>query len=302
MQKSQKRLGRGLSSLISTPDAAVSLAAEPQDDEKSISSMVKINQIRSNPLQPRKEMPPEQLESLAKSIKKTGVIQPIVLRPIGDQAYEIIVGERRWRAGQIAGLKEIPAIVRDASNEEMLEFALIENIYREDLNAIDRASAYKQYCDKFDLTPEDVAKRLGEDRTTVTNYIRLLDLPSEVKSWVITGDLSMGHARCLLSLKSPSDIIKTAKAAVDQALPVRALEKIVRQRVEARASASKSSEKPADSKRPQIRSLEESFTRSLGTKVEINESRRKGSGKITIHYYTLDDFDRIISRMGIEVE
>jgi len=186
MQKSQKRLGRGLSSLISVTEpeevtsAAESAAAVPTGAPLSL----EVGQIRPNPHQPRKEMGADELKSLANSIEQAGVIQPIVVRPQKEGAYELIAGGRRWRAAQLAGLAEIPAIVRDATDEEMLEIALVENIFREDLNAIDRASAYRQYCDEFGLSADEVAGRLGEDRSTVANYLRLLELPIEVKSWV----------------------------------------------------------------------------------------------------------------------
>jgi len=302
MQKSQKRLGRGLSALISkTDDSATALQTEPQEGSP-IASAIKIDRIRPNPYQPRQDITPQQLISLADSIKKTGVIQPITVRSAGDNLYEIIVGERRWRASQMAGVEEIPAMVRDVSNEEMLEFALVENIFREDLNAIDRALAYQRYCNEFELSADDVANKLGEDRTTVTNYLRLLDLPSEVKDLVVQGKLSMGHARCLLAIKSPTDLIHAAKEAINKDLSVRALEMLVRQKVNSRNAASKSAEKSAGQKRPQIRNLEESFTKTLGTKVEINESRRKNAGKITIHYASLDDFDRITNKLGIVTE
>ncbi|MHC4443216.1 MAG: ParB/RepB/Spo0J family partition protein [Planctomycetota bacterium] len=303
MQKPQKRLGKGLDALIantnqSSSDPATNTLEEPDN----VSSMIGIDRIRTNPFQPRTVITPDQINALAESIKKTGVIQPIVVRQYDEDLFEIIVGERRWRACQMAGLNQIPAVIRDVDNHQMLEFSLIENIFREDLNPIDRASAYKRYCDEFDLTAEEVANRIGEDRSTVTNYMRLLDLPTEVKSWVIEGQLTMGHARCLLAIKSPSDLINTAQQAIDNLLSVRDLEKIVRQRIDARATATKNSNKTALTKRPQIRTLEEAFTRTLGTKVEIQEARRKGKGKIIIQYYTLDDFDRISQMLNVNIE
>jgi ParB family chromosome partitioning protein len=182
----------------------------------------------------------------------------------------------------------------------MLEIALVENIFREDLNAIDRAQAYRRYCDEFDLSAEEVADRLREDRTTVTNYLRLLELPGEVKDLVRAGELSMGHARCLLALRTPAEILRGAKEAIKEGLSVRGLEKMVRDRANARAAASKPGGGKAEEKRPQIRNLEHAFVQSLGTKVEIHESRRRGSGRVVIHYYNLDDFDRIAERLGIE--
>jgi ParB family transcriptional regulator, chromosome partitioning protein len=300
MDKAPRRLGRGLSSLISVPDepSPPHVDAE-QQTPRAAALLIEVGQIRPNPFQPRRDLPPEQLKSLADSIRKNGVLQPIVLRQKGPNLYELIAGERRWRASQMAGLGAIPAVVRDASDEQMLEIALVENIFREDLNAIDRALAYRRYRDEFDLTAEDVASRLGEDRSTVANYLRLLELPSEVKDYVAAGKLSMGHARCLLAIRSPGDLVRLAQQAIEQGLSVRTLEKLVRERVEARAAASKPSA-VAEDKRPQIRNLEQAFVRAIGTKVEIHESRRKGSGKIVIHYYSLDDFDRISEQLGVE--
>lgn len=301
MQKPQKRLGRGLNSLISIPEQeGQEHKAVHNEESPKATHEIAMDMIRTNRYQPRGEIKSQDLQSLSASIKKSGVLQPIVVRPLKEGVYELLAGERRWRASQMAGLKVIPAVVREASDEEMLELALIENIQREDLNAIDRALAYRRYCDEFDLTAEEIASRMGEDRTTVTNYLRLLDLPSDVKEYVSEGQLSMGHARCLLSIKSPSELAKLAKEAIQQGLSVRALEKIVRERAQAREQASRPSTPPSQQKRPQIASLEQSFIRTLGTKVEINESRRKGNGKIIIHYYNLDDFDRVAERLGIE--
>ena len=318
MQKPVKRLGRGLSSLLSVPETPVAVPppapaaqtapaepappAPPAETAVPGPQMIDVAAVRPNPYQPRREITPEALQALAESIRKTGLIQPIIVRPLPGKVYELIAGERRWRASQIAGLSRIPAVIREANETEMLEMALVENIFREDLNAIDRAMAYRRYCDEFQLTAEEVATRLGEDRTTVTNYLRLLDLPGEVKAWVAEGKLSMGHARALLGLKSPTDLVRTAKQAIDEGLSVRALEKLVRERAEARAAAAKPAGDSSEAKRPQIRSLEQAFVQAIGTKVEIHESRRKGSGKIVIHYYNLDDFDRIAERFGVVTE
>ena len=212
-KQKQKRLGRGLSSLISVESPVVGkpAAADELVPASGPAGVIRVTEIQPNPFQPRKVMAPEELQALADSIKASGLIQPVIVRASGDNAYHLIAGERRWRASQMAGLSEIPAVVRDATDEQMLEIALAENIFREDLNAIDRATAYRRYCDEFSLSAEQVAQRLGEDRTTVTNYLRLLDLPEEVKQWVADGKLAMGHARCLLAIPSPSDLIRTAK-------------------------------------------------------------------------------------------
>ena len=298
MQKGTKRLGRGLTSLLSATETPIDVAAPVP--ATSGAAMINVGSLRPNPYQPRQELKPEDMEALAASIRKSGLIQPIIVRPAGEGQYEVIAGERRWRACEMAGLTQVPAIVRDATTQEMAELSLVENIFREDLNAIDRAAAYKRYCDEFSFSAEEVANRLGEERTTVTNYMRLLDLPPEVKTWVAEGKLAMGHARCLLALRSPADLVQTAKHAIARDLSVRALEKLVRQR--ASAAPGTGELPPPKEKRPQIRSLEEAFIQSLGTRVEISESKRKGSGKIVIHYANLDDFDRIAARVGIELE
>ncbi len=298
MQKPQKRLGRGLNSLISFDGHTHPGAESAGESPPGSTSTVPVKQIQANPFQPRKHIDPEDLRSLADSIRKNGVLQPIVVRQKDANQYDLVAGERRWRAAQLAGLEKIPVVLRNATDEQMLEIALVENIFRENLNAIDRAQAYKRYCDEFNLSADEVASRLSENRTTVTNYLRLLDLPEDVKTLVAEGKLSMGHARCLLGLRSPSEIKRLAKQALDQDLSVRVLEKLVRQHAQNRDQVSQQNQ-PKTTKRPQIASLEQAFISSLGTKVEINESRKKGTGKIIIHYYNLDDFDRISEKLGV---
>jgi len=262
--------------------------------------MIRCDAIRPNPYQPRADIPETSLDELAESIRRTGVIQPIIVRRQGA-AYELIAGERRWRATQKAGISEIPAVVRSANDEQMLEFALIENIFREDLNAIDRANAYRRYCDAFGLTADQVANRLGEDRTTVTNYLRLLELPPSVQDMVRDGRLSMGHARALAGLDDRQKIEKVANIAYTNSFSVRAIEELVRKEKDNRRPipAPTPSSVVAAQKRPHIRDLEQQFVRALDTKVEILESRKKGAGRIVIHYFTLDDFDRVAERLGI---
>ena len=305
MPKQPRRLGRGLNSILSITDTPppqstpVGATVPADETAQTTPSTVKVDQLRPNPSQPRREMGAENLKALADSIAKTGIIQPIAVRPVGDNVYEIIAGERRWRAAQMAGLTEVPVIIREATNEEMLEFALVENIFREDLNAIDRALAYKRYCDEFDLTAEQVAERLGEDRSTVANYLRILDLPSEVKTCVAEGKLAMGHARCVLALPAAKDRIKVASDVIQKDLSVRAVEKRVRDLLASGSPAIREGKGGRPTKRPLIRNLEEAFVQALGTKVEITESRRKGKGKIVIHYGSLDDFDRISDKLGV---
>lgn len=302
MPNPPRRLGRGLSAIISLTEGEIgpAPAVSPAEGKTAPGRQVllKLNQLRSNPTQPRKELPPSQLKALADSIAKTGLIQPIAVRSAGKDVYEIVVGERRWRAAQMAGLSEIPAVVREATDEQMLELALVENIFREDLNAIDRATAYKRYCDTFGLSAEQVAERVGEDRTTVANYLRILELPNEVKQWVIEGKLSMGHARGLLGLSSATMRTQAAKEAIAGDLSVRALEKLVRERQAARSAPGAGLGGKAE-KRPLIRDLEQAFGRAMGMRVEIFEGRRKGKGRVVIHYRSLEDFDRLCERVGV---
>ena len=306
-----RRLGRGLSSLLSIQEPEphpvglqAAQQASPHTQEERPPSSLPTASITPNPLQPRQVIKPDELESLAASIRANGILQPIAVRPDPTRpgAYQIIAGERRWRAAQLAGLSEIPATIRQADDREMLELALVENIFRSDLNPLERAQAYQRYAREFGLSADQIAQKLGEDRSTVANYMRLLSLPPEVLDMVGGGALSMGQARCLLAIQAPTELIATAKQAVEQDLSVRSLEALVRQKVAARAAAAKPAVQPAAAKRPQIRVLEELFGQQLSTKVEIAESRRKGSGKIVIHYYSLDDFDRIRDRLGVSAE
>lgn len=263
--------------------------------------LVRCDAVRPNPFQPRTEITDASIDALAESIRQSGLVQPITIRQVGP-GYELIAGERRWRATQRAGLTEIQAIVRTATDEEMLEIALIENIFREDLNAIDRAQAYRRYCDQFALTAEQVAGRLGEDRTTVTNYLRLLELPESVQDMVRDGRLSMGHARALAGITDRHKLESTAQFACANCFSVRAIEELVRKERTAPQAAPSPAPTAETAKRPHVRDLEQQFVRALGTKVEIQESRKKGAGRIVLHYFTLDDFDRIAERLGIRWE
>ncbi len=203
------------------------------------------------------------------------------------------------RAARAAGLSDVPAILRDASEEQLLELALVENIHREDLNAIDRAVAYGQFRDKFGLAAEEIGVRVGEDRTTVTNYLRLLDLPSEIQDMVSVDLLSMGHARGLAGLRSRDEQIKLAEYTVRKGLSVRALEESVRKLRSPAKTASASGVSGSPNKRPLIRDLERRFTQILKTKVTIQERRTKNTGQIVIEYHSIDEFEDICERLGI---
>ncbi|HUU85624.1 MAG TPA: ParB/RepB/Spo0J family partition protein [Phycisphaerae bacterium] len=311
MSKSARRLGRGLDSLVtdlrgqerantSAPDGEEHPHAPPTEPPSAGAALVELDRLSPNPFQPRDIATEESLAPLADSLRTSGMIQPISVRARGDR-FEIIAGERRWHAARMAGLKAVPVVVHQATDHQMLEMALVENIQREDLNPVDRARGYRQYCDDFAAAPEELARRLGEDRTTVTNYLRLLDLPDEVKEMLAAGRISMGHARCIVGIADDGERLRLARAVVANALSVRALEEVVRRTKPGRG---KEGEKPPRSrdKTPHVADLEERCSVAVGTKVVIQEGRRKGSGRIVIDYYSLDDFDRIIDRLGIERE
>lgn len=272
---------------------------------------IRLEEIVPNRQQPRREFNAESIGQLAASIARHGLVQPLVVRPVaslqdsqGVVKYELIAGERRWRASRAAGIEAVPVIVREVDNQESLELALIENLQREDLNAIDRAEAYSRYCREFDTKPEDLAGRLNEDRTTVVNYLRLLELPSAVKDLVASGALSMGHARAILGATGADERAALARSVVENGLSVRALEEVMRRRRDSKP-AQPAATVPASKSRDvsaHVVELETRFQQALGTKVKIKPGRGKGRGKITIEYYSFDDFDRIMSRMGVASE
>ena len=312
MSKSTRRLGRGLNALVSNlteasvpspqPEAAQGGLAQSTAEGRAVTAtMLHVDQLAPNPFQPRSNLIDPNILSLEQSIRQSGLIQPIAVRPVGDR-YEIIVGERRWRAAKAVGMIHVPAVIRQANDQEMLELALIENIQREDLNAIDRAKAYRQFCTAFHLKSDEVAGRIGEDRSTVTNYLRLLDLPEEIQARVAGRALSMGHARCLLGVSDNDRRLQLAESATQNQLSVRALEEIVR-----REKARQTPAAPTPPSRERVRSahlldLQRRFEEAVKTKVSIHEGKKKGTGRITIEYYSLDEFDRIATLLGATLE
>lgn len=314
MARSAKRLGRGLDSLVSdlrasglasdVPGAKPTDGSDPEHSAQSVTSAghahtLAIVDLHANPDQPRSSIDEESILSLAASIRVSGLLQPIMVR-LKNGRFEIVAGERRWRAGKLAGLTEVPVLVRDVTDQQAIEFALIENIQREDLNAIDRARAYRRFCDRFQLKPEEVAARVGEDRTTVVNYLRLLDLSDDIAEFVVAGKLSMGHARCLLGVKDERLRSQLAGAAAANDLSVRALEEIVRRRRTLRDDARPVSREERVT--PHIRDMQQRFEDAIKTKVTIQEGRKKGTGRVVIEYFSLDDFDRIASALGVDMQ
>ncbi len=305
MSKSKKskrpHLGRGLESLLGplTAEPVAPLPAKedkpfpPDTEQQQAVGMVAVGEIKPNPHQPRTTWNDEDLADLAASITANGVIQPILLRQ-SDTGYEIIAGERRLRAAVLAGLDTIPAMVRDATDAQMLELALVENIHRTDLNPLERAQAYQNYISTFSLSQSEAAQHLGEDRSVVANHLRLLDLPSEIKQMLTDGALSMGHARAILALPTDDIRRKLANRAMAGRLSVREVERLVRLSLETERPEKKPAEKAAN-----ILDLEKRLRDSLGTKVRIDASRRGQRGRIVIEYYSLDDFERITEKMGL---
>jgi ParB family chromosome partitioning protein len=246
--------------------------------------------LQSGKYQPRKDMSEEALEELASSIRAQGIIQPIVVRQIGADKYEIIAGERRWRAAQLAKLDTVPCIIKDVPDEAAVAIALIENIQREDLNAMEEAIALNRLLNEFELTHQQVAEAVGKSRTTVTNLLRLNNLNEDVKILLEHGDIEMGHARCLLALEGEAQS-DAARFAVAKALTVRETEKLVRSILEP------APKKEQQEKDPDVKQLEQKLAENLGAKVEINYNK-KGKGKLVISYTSLNELDGILSRIN----
>jgi ParB family transcriptional regulator, chromosome partitioning protein len=279
MADKRPALGRGLSALI--PDAPASLAQERSLD-------VDIDLLRPNKFQPRTQMDDGRIEDLARSIRSNGVIQPIVVRK-SENGYEIVAGERRWRASQRAGLLKVPVVVRDIPDERLLAAALIENIQREDLNPLEEAQAYRRLMDEFGLTQEQIAESVGKDRSSVANYVRLLRLPPEVRDHVGGGTLSMGHARALLSLPDAESQLRAGREIVQKGLSVRDTESLVKRAI------TPAQEKPEAQKDVHTRAAEDRLRFALGTRVRI--ARKGKGGRIEIDFSDENELQRIYEQL-----
>ncbi len=279
----RKALGKGIEALIPDFDEGLS---QGEDSNGSLSLL--IDEVFPNRLQPRKKFDDEKFNELERSIREHGVLQPVIVQK-SVNGYELIVGERRWRASKKAGLKKIPAVIREVTDLESLELALIENLNRQDLNPIEEADGYERLAKDFGLTQENIAKRMGKSRESVANIMRLLKLPRQIQEDMISGRLTMGHGRALLGLKSAQEILFLRKKIVDQSLNVRETEVQVNL-LKYKSEAPKKSEKAY--KDIFISSLQVELERKLGTKVEI-ATNQKG-GKVVIKYYSNDDLERII--------
>ncbi len=291
----KKRLGRGLDALLSTPVAAKRGDGADQDDLKNIP----LDLLQRGRYQPRVDMRQDTLEDLAHSIKAQGVVQPIVARPIQSGAgkpdkYEIIAGERRWRAAQMAGLQEIPAIVRDVPDEGAIAMALIENIQRENLNPLEEARALDRLIREFDITHQEAADSVGRSRAAVSNLLRLLELSDKVKPMLEARQLEMGHARALLAISNKTQQYDVARQIAKKGLSVRATEALVRS-MQSKPAGAKSTP-AAKAKDADILRLEKDMTDKLGARVQIQHTQ-KGAGKLVISYNSLDELDGIIGHL-----
>ncbi|MCG3140846.1 MAG: Stage 0 sporulation protein J [Anaerolineae bacterium] len=290
-------LGRGLGALI--PQRTIS-----ENESASGVRQIQIAQIEPNPHQPRKRFTNDALEELAASIREHGLIQPLVLReittPYGSR-YQLIAGERRWRAAQRAGLHSVPAIVKGATPQQMLELALVENVQRADLNALEEAEAYRQLIQEFELTQEQVAQKVGKDRTTVSNALRLLKMPDALKDAVLNESISEGHARALMQIPDAAKQEKLLAHVADENLSVRQTEELVRRTLamtishRPKTSANEKRETPTRHTSPDTHSIEEALRRALGTKVELFRSQR--GGKIIIEFYSDEELETIYDKL-----
>lgn len=268
---------------------AALLSPEPSSTTEE-SHLVATDLIEPNPLQPRMHFDEAKLAELAQSIEANGLVQPLLVRRKGA-AFQLIAGERRWRAAQLAGLRKVSVVIRDVADEQLLELALIENIQREDLNPIEEAGAYQRLISSVGMTQEVLAKRVGRDRSYITNYLRLLRLPDDLKMMVQTGGLSTGHARTLLAIEDEEVQRELAKKIVSEQLSVRATERLVQGRAE--ASAKRSKEASAQVVDPNVIAAESKLRRRLGTKVRILQNSQTKAGKIEIEFYNGKDLSRL---------
>jgi ParB family transcriptional regulator, chromosome partitioning protein len=278
-----KGLGKGLDALI--PSLHIN------DDDKVVE--IPLSQLRANPYQPRKHFDVESIAELASSIKEHGVIQPIIVRSV-LKGYEIIAGERRFRATQKAGLPTIPAVVRNFTDRQVMEITLIENLQREDLNAMEIATAYQNLIDTFALTQEELSAKVGKSRSHIANFLRLLQLPPKIKEYVSRGTLSMGHARAIAGMKEEKAILELAELSIAKEWSVRELEDEIRKR-EQQQESTKSSPTKKQKRDPYIFELEESLREMLKTTVKIKSNKNKG--KIEISYYSSEDLQRVLDIM-----
>jgi ParB family chromosome partitioning protein len=288
----RRALGKGLDSLL--PRAQASSAPETEGGKPR---EIPLDLIDHNPFQTRSQVNQDQLAELAASIAANGVVQPVLVRPLAGGRFQLIAGERRWRASQIAGKTTVPAILRQVSDEQAMEITIVENLQRADLNPMEQARAFERLSREFHMTQEQMAQRTGKDRATVANFLRLLKLPSSVQTRVESGELTYGHARALLAFDHAEEMEAAAQRVVDHSLSVRQTESYVQELIDPSRKAKKGT-KPAAQVDPNVRDAQEQLQRTLGLKVTIED--HNGRGKVIIEYARLEDFDALMERFAIE--
>jgi ParB family transcriptional regulator, chromosome partitioning protein len=295
MNEKRKALGRGLESLLPgrIPGAAPAPAIAAQGSQE-----IPVDIIDPNPYQTRRKVREESLNELADSIRASGVVQPVVVRPALNGRFQLVAGERRWLASKRAGKATVPAVIRQVSNEQAMEITIIENLQREDLNPMEQARAFERLSREFNLTQEQIASRTGKDRASIANFIRLLKLPQKAQDALENGTLSFGHGKVLLSLSSfPQHLDRAAHEAIEKQLSVRQTEDLVARLLNPETEGRKA-EGPARAMDPNVRAAQRTLERALGVKVEIQD--RKGKGKIVLKYGSLEDFDRIVEAVAVK--
>jgi len=291
----RKALGRGLDSLLPSRPPAMPVAMPAQQVTASPQEIA-IDKIDPNPYQTRRHINEIALEELTESIRASGVVQPVVLRPVANGRFQLVAGERRWHASKRAGKVSIPAVVRQISNEQAMEITIIENLQREDLNPMEQARAFERLSREFGMTQEQIATRTGKDRASIANFIRLLKLPEQVQNALETGTLSFGHGKVLLALAGfPEHMERAAREIIEKQLSVRQTEELIGKLLNPQAAEQKP-EKLVRQVDPNVRDAQRSLESSLGVKVEIQD--RKGKGKIILKYGSLEDFDRIVEALA----
>jgi ParB family chromosome partitioning protein len=291
----RRALGKGLDSLL---PRVKPVAAPPEAEAEGGKPLeIPLGQIDRNPFQTRSQVNGDQLAELAASISANGVVQPVLVRPLANGRYQLIAGERRWRASELAGKKTIPAILRQVSDEQAMEITIVENLQRADLNPMEQAHAFERLSREFHMTQEQMAVRTGKDRATVSNFLRLLKLPESVQTRVESGELSFGHARALLALEHAEEMEKAAKRVLGLSLSVRQTESYVQGLIHPERAAKKEP-KPEPPVDPNVREVQERLQRALGLKVNIED--HNGRGRIIIEYARLEDFDGLLEMVAGE--
>jgi ParB family transcriptional regulator, chromosome partitioning protein len=293
----RRALGKGLESLLPSRAAAQAPPIpriEPAETGKP--REIPVEQIERNPYQTRTRFDEQQLEELAASIAATGVVQPILVRPLAGDRYQLIVGERRWLASQRAGKATIPAMVRPVSDEQAMEITIVENLQRADLNPMEQARAFDRLSHDFKMTQEQVAQRTGKNRTTIANFLRLLRLPGEIQGKVEAGELTFGHARALLGLESPESILKAAQKVAALSMSVRQTETLVQGLLHPETKTKSNDSAKSELIDPNVREAQERLQRALGLKVRIHD--KKGRGQVIIEYARLEDFDALLEAIA----